>query len=326
MKKRVRESQGYKRLLGHALLSRVEERQLIFDAQNGDDNARDRLLLCNMKLIHSIVKGYVRPDEGVSSDDLMADGIAGFLKAVDDFDLSHGTRLSTYATLAIHHSTGRSQILNSVIRFPEYIKKEVRLIKRAHVELLQRGVAEPTPEQISEKTGLSLAKVEKHILLATTTMEIMSLSEPVRDGEEDGLCMVDVIGMEDADIDLREVKMDVEFYLNQLPDLHRFILSSAYGVGGPELSFQKMGDLLGFSHQKARRICQDSLESLQRLARALNGSITTAKMALENPQKVMAMQTLGSTLPFDKILEDGEVVERAMPEQMLLFAGGATSG
>ena len=73
------------------------------DAQWGDDTAREKLILCNLRLVRSVVLKYENLEFNVSADDLMGDGIIGLCKAIAKYDESFGTRLSTYAVLWIYH-------------------------------------------------------------------------------------------------------------------------------------------------------------------------------------------------------------------------------
>ena len=316
---------SYDKLMNHEILSKREEQRLIHESQRGNLDSRDKLLLSNMKLIRKVCSGYSQPEKNVTTDDLIADGIEGFLYAVDKFDTSVGTRLSTYATLAVMHRVGRSSILNSVIRFPEYIKKEVSKINKARSELVREGESEPSLTSISERSGISLEKVEKHALLATTAMDIISLSDPVGNDsdDEEGLKYADVLPVEETDFNLSEIRMDLDFFLSKLPEMHRFILSRSYGVGGPELSDRKLGKLLKLSHTHIQSMRKDSLESLQRLARAINGTLGTARLAIENPQKVMNMKTLSTKLKYELEIVDGNVQEKQSAyseQQQLIFA------
>ena len=75
-------AEQYAKALKHELLS--EELQLLREAQAGDENAREKLILCNIKLVHSVIKQYENLNRGVSADDLMADGVMDLCKAISE--------------------------------------------------------------------------------------------------------------------------------------------------------------------------------------------------------------------------------------------------
>ena len=160
----------YTQLLNHDLLSRSEERQLIVEAQSGDEMSRERLILANLRLVNQIALGYARPDEGVSAEDLIADGVQGLMRAIELFDVESGYKLSTYAYLAIHQAVRRSELLNEVIRLPEHVRQSARQIRNAERVLRASGTPAPTFQEIADISGVSLQHVERHALLDETVI------------------------------------------------------------------------------------------------------------------------------------------------------------
>lgn len=73
----------YETQLKHELLSVREEQALITQAHAGDTNARDKLILLNMRLVRDVVKKYEQTDFGITADDLMADGVLGMHRAIE---------------------------------------------------------------------------------------------------------------------------------------------------------------------------------------------------------------------------------------------------
>lgn len=80
---------------GYPLLSSDETRVLLETAKLGDNEARQRLIECNLRLVRSIVARFA--NRGVEMDDLFQIGCIGLVKAIDDFDLSFDVKFSTYA-------------------------------------------------------------------------------------------------------------------------------------------------------------------------------------------------------------------------------------
>ena len=70
----------YAKSLQHELLSENEEQALLYQAHSGDDNAREKLILLNIRLVRSIAQQYENLELGVEADDLMADGVFGLCK------------------------------------------------------------------------------------------------------------------------------------------------------------------------------------------------------------------------------------------------------
>ena len=109
----------YQKFLNHERLNHCEERHLIGLAHQGCQQSRDRRILSNMRLVGWICSKY--ETETVSTEDLMGDGVEGLIGAIDGFDLTLGTRLSTYASIGIHTAVGRSSVLQATLQHPENI-------------------------------------------------------------------------------------------------------------------------------------------------------------------------------------------------------------
>ena len=77
------------------VLSNEEMTKLFVEYQNGNLDAKERLINGNLKLVLSILRSFNKGN--VNLDDLFQVGVIGLIKAIDNFDLSYGLKLSTYA-------------------------------------------------------------------------------------------------------------------------------------------------------------------------------------------------------------------------------------
>ena len=145
-----------KNLLTHKQLTKEEEYELIEKAQSGCIQSRDKLLLCNMKFIYTYCARWSDIHINVEPEDLLADGIEGFLKSINKFDLSRNTKLQTYSGYWIMNSISRSELFDSQIRLPRNQQENLRKINIARVELIQEGFGEPNEEQLSDRSGVSI--------------------------------------------------------------------------------------------------------------------------------------------------------------------------
>ena len=82
-------------------LSPAEEHDYFIKCRNGDTEARNQLIVHNLRLVAHIVKKYL--GSGVSSDDLMSIGTIGLIKAIDSFDVENGARFATYASKCLQN-------------------------------------------------------------------------------------------------------------------------------------------------------------------------------------------------------------------------------
>ena len=295
----------YPELLKHDLLTKAEEYKLVKAAQSGDETSRERLILLNLRLVHKIAQRYARPDMGVSAEDLIADGVQGLIRTIDNFDVERNLRFSTYAHVVIQHAIGRSELLNEIIRLPLHVRERRWKIHKAKRDLAASGNHAPTFEEISEASGVSLEHVENHALLDETVVGVASLNAPL--GEEGNITHADILPVQDTDIDLTEVKSDLSWFLSLLPDVERFILTRAYGIP-VELTLAEMGARLGRSGSWVQQVRNRALASLQRVARALMGSVGQALEALDNPHRIMKLRP--ARVPEGISFVDGELVKK----------------
>ena len=260
----------YTQLLNHDLLSRSEEHQLIREAQSGNEHSRERLILANLRLVNQIALGYARPDEGVFAEDLIADGVQGLMRAIALFDVERGSKLSTYAYLAIHQAVRRSELLNEVIRLPEHVRERHYKIQTAEKVLRTSGTPAPTFQEIADVSGVSLQHVELHALLDETLIGVASLDQPV--GEDGETMLSDILPMQDTDIETSDIEMDLDWFLSLLPETERFILTRWYGIP-VKLSTAELARLFSRSRQWVYETRRETMKALQRLDRALKGRL-----------------------------------------------------
>lgn len=83
-------------------LSDEEERACFEKAANGDENARQKLILHNLRLVSHIVRKYY--SSAKNSEDLVSIGTIGLVKAVDSFNVKNGARFATYAAKCIQNA------------------------------------------------------------------------------------------------------------------------------------------------------------------------------------------------------------------------------
>lgn len=167
-------------VLRQPLLTAEEEADLLRRAKAGDEEARNRLVECNLRLVLSVARRYVRP--GLSLEDLVQEGAIGLIKAINHFDTSRGLRFSTYAIHWIRQSIGRAADTQSgLIRLPNHAIDSLRRIERARMQLRLEHGTEPTPEQIAAHAGIPLGKV---IRLLKYTQAHLSLDHKA-DSEQD---------------------------------------------------------------------------------------------------------------------------------------------
>ena len=145
----------YVRAIGDGrLLTPAEERELARRKDEGDEEARRRLVESNLRLVMSITRNYTRAD--VPLLDLIQEGNLGLMRAVEKFDWTKGFKLSTYATWWIRQAVQRALAEQSrTIRLPVHIADQVRRVQRARRALGQQLSRDPTFDEIAAETDLT---------------------------------------------------------------------------------------------------------------------------------------------------------------------------
>ena len=131
-----------------SLLSADDEHELAIAIGAGDNQARDRMVRANLRLVVNIARGYT--GKGLSLQDLIEEGNLGLLRAVEGFDPAIGTRFSTYASYWIKQSIKRALINTAkTIRIPAYMVELLSKWRRASSRLAEELGRTPTPEEIA---------------------------------------------------------------------------------------------------------------------------------------------------------------------------------
>ena len=140
------------------LLNAEEEKQLAYRIEDGDNEARDRMVRANLRLVVNIARGYT--GKGLGLQDLIEEGNLGLLRAVEGFDPSMNTRFSTYATYWIKQSIGGAlDNTAKTIRLPTYVERLLAKWRWASAELQEGLGRAPTEEEVAHELGLPKKKL-----------------------------------------------------------------------------------------------------------------------------------------------------------------------
>lgn len=131
--------------------------ELILAAQEGDMEAREKLMQENSPLVRSIIKRYM--GRMVEYDDLFQIGSVGLMKAIQGFDPGYGVRLSTYAVPLIHGELKRYIRDNNTVKLPRSLKEMQVKVKQCHEELCASLGREPGVQEIADAMGCELEDV-----------------------------------------------------------------------------------------------------------------------------------------------------------------------
>lgn len=265
----INSSRAYRaKLNSYDLLTFEQERELLKRAQTGNIEARNELIMHNMRLVKSIAGHYTCA--GLDSDDLISIGSMGLIPAIEKFDLTSTHKFSTYATYWIKQAIRREIInQNRAVRIPANVQETYNKIRKATEALRQALGHEPTKHQVAKAVGMTAKEVEE---ITSFFMEPISTDTTLTD--EDETTVGDLIADENSidPIDAIysvELKTMVSAVLDTLPEKEREVIKLRFGIDGhPQRSLEEVGAILGYSREWIRRIEERALIKLRNPVRS----------------------------------------------------------
>ncbi len=234
----------------------VEMQDMIDRIRSGDNELRERFITGNLRLVLSVVQRF--QNRGESMDDIFQVGCIGLIKALDNFDTSHGVKFSTYAVPMIIGEIRRYLRDNNSIRVSRSMRDLAYRALRARDELLKTMHREPCIEEIAEKAG---APREDVVIALDSIQDTVSLYEPVFRDNDDTVYIMDQI----SDVqDSEEKWMDrIAIYeaMVQLRPRERFIVDRRFFDGKTQT---EVADEIGISQAQVSRLEKNALGAMKK--------------------------------------------------------------
>ena len=239
------------------VLSGEETTRLLEQYKNGDTSARDELISGNLRLVLSVIQRF--SNRGESVDDLFQVGCVGLIKAIDNFDITLGLRLSTYAVPMVIGEIRRYLRDNSAIRVSRSMRDTAYRALQIKEKLTNENQREPS---VSEIAKVMDKPCEEVVFALDGIMDPVSLYEPVySDSGGDTICVMDQVGdTKNTDENWLE-KIALKEAISRLNDRERRILSLRFFDGKTQT---EVADEIGISQAQVSRLEKGAIDRIKK--------------------------------------------------------------
>lgn len=235
------------------LLTRDEEITLTELVSRGNRQARDVLVLSNLRLVVSIAKKYIKSGLFI---DLIQEGTLGLMHSIDKFEYEKGFKFSTYATWWINQAVSRYLANHSrLIRIPVNVVENINKIKQITKKLTKELGRDPELDEIAARAKMSVKKVEQCM-----AAEVAPISLDMNINDDDGSALSEIIEdnkartPEDLMIE-KKMKGDIKDAICLLNDKERTIITLHFGLDGDNpRNLSEISEMFSLTRERIRQI------------------------------------------------------------------------
>lgn len=238
------------------VLSTSEKEALMLRIKDGDDEARNRFIFGNLRLVLSVIQRFNGRKEVV--DDLFQVGCIGLMKAIDNFDLSQNVQFSTYAVPMIIGEIRRYLRDNNSIRVSRSIKDTAYKALQAKEKLFFQNSREPTIKEIADELGVPTEDV---VVAFDAIQDTVSLFDPVYQEGNDTLCVMDQVKDNEQNSDTWDRTLTLNNALDRLSDRERKIIQLRFYEG---LTQTEIAEEIGISQAQVSRLEKTALKHINK--------------------------------------------------------------
>jgi len=237
-------------------LSDTEKRELLLRVKEGDTDAREALILGNLRLVLSIVGRFSGRSD--NADDLFQVGCIGLIKSIDNFDTSLNVKFSTYAVPMIIGEIRRYLRDNNSIRVSRSLRDIAYKALQAKEKLTAENEKEPTVSDIAKLIGIAKEDV---VFALDAIQDPVSLYEPVYNDGGDAIYVMDQIGDDKNNDESWIEEISLKEAMKRLNSREKRIVSLRFFKGKTQM---EVADEIGISQAQVSRLEKSAMEHMKK--------------------------------------------------------------
>ncbi len=239
------------------VLSNKEKEELFVKIKNGDNEAREKFIQGNLRLVLSVIQRF--NGRGESVDDLFQVGCVGLIKAIDNFDTTLNVQFSTYAVPMIIGEIRRYLRDNNPIRVSRSIRDLAYKALQAKERLSKLNQKEPTVEEIAKELGIPKEEI---VVSLDAIQDPISLQEPVyNDGAESIYVMDQVKDVKNTD-ELWAENITITEAMKRLNEREKVIVNKRFFDGRTQM---EVAEEIGISQAQVSRLEKSAIERIKKM-------------------------------------------------------------
>ena len=238
------------------LLSKEEKEELFVKIKAGDEEARNKFINGNLRLVLSVIQRFC--GRGESADDLFQVGCVGLIKAIDNFDLSQNVQFSTYAVPMIIGEVKRYLRDNNSIRVSRSVRDLAYKVIQFKERYLKENGKEPKIEEIAKELGVEKEEIGFSI---DAIQDPVSLQEPIYNDGTENIYIIDQIKDSKNTDERWTEKMTIEGALNKLNKKEKMIVTKRFFDGKTQM---EVAEEIGISQAQVSRLEKTAIEHIKK--------------------------------------------------------------
>ncbi len=239
------------------VLTNEEMKELFIKMKEGNPFAKDDLVNGNLKLVLSILKKYNNRCDNM--DDLFQVGCVGLIKAIDNFDLAHEVKFSTYAVPMILGEIKRYLRDNSSVRVARSIKDTAYKILKEKESFIRKYGREATNREIA-----NILKINEYEVVSSldSLKDAISIYDPIYNDGGDTIYLVDQLEDKGKSTSSLDIRIDLKDALTKLKPKEEYILKERFFIGKTQV---ELSEEIGISQAQISRIEKSGLKQMKKI-------------------------------------------------------------